>query len=892
MNKKSLSVNTVFYLIYNVLNVLFPFLTGVYVARVLLAENIGEMSYAQNIVQYFIVFAFLGIPTYGLREIAKRRDDKEGSNKLFTELFLINLFSTIVFSALYFVLVFSISRFRNNIFIYCIFGLNLVLNSLNITWLFEGREDFKYISIRNLVFKTVSFLLLIILVRRKEDYLFYGIVSVIGTAGSYILDVIIAKKSIRFQIKGINIKKHLKPVFFLVVVNLAIEIYTMVDITMLGIFKSNEIVAYYSYGNKIFKILLQIVNTFTIVVVPRLSLLKNKKNDNEYNSLLSKTFILLIMISLPAIVGIFFTSDQIIPFIYGQKYCASSPVLKILSINLLISPIGYLLGSRVMLINGKERYMILPVAFGALVNIVGNLLLISAFDEKGAAIASVISEIAVCIFYLSISHRFFKLSEVFKSTIKISLSCFTMVLLLVFLKDRINNVLVLTIIQVFGAITIYFLVLFVSREKEFLSITKKMANRLFKKQVKMKKLFTKILIIFCNLFSFLGGLIVGRSKHSVIVGSWGGQKYADNSRYLFCFLSAHKKEYNLKHVVWATRNIDVYNDLSSKKQEVCLIGTKKSLFYHLKCGVHIICNMSFSFGKFLPDIDTRFSCGALKIQLWHGVGIKRIGLSSNEATNCKSNAIDKFLRLSIIRLAFSQGCWFNQYTLCTSKLNAESIIQSLDCNKKRLFLSSYARFCSIDDCTNEEQKIVNLIKNYNGVFLYLPTFRKDYSRYTHPLDYSEINNFLLKENILFIEKPHSASNRSFEYKNSNFLSLQPNFDINTIINHCTCVISDYSSVLFDGIHLHKPVVFFVPDLDFFALNDTGLFMDLEKTFDGMVAKDLDSLLIVLKKIVSNGFFSKNICEIYSNTDGLFFNGQQKSLQEIWGDILSHKRFDL
>ena len=101
MSKKSLSKNSIFYLIYTVLNVLFPFLTGVYVARVLLPDAIGEVAYAQNIAQYFVVFAFLGLPTYGLREIAKARDDKQELNKLYSELLSINFISTTIFLSIY-----------------------------------------------------------------------------------------------------------------------------------------------------------------------------------------------------------------------------------------------------------------------------------------------------------------------------------------------------------------------------------------------------------------------------------------------------------------------------------------------------------------------------------------------------------------------------------------------------------------------------------------------------------------------------------------------------------------------------------------------------------------------------------------------------------------------
>ena len=128
MPKKSLSKNSIFYLIYTVLNVLFPFLTGIYVARVLLPDAIGEVAYAQNIAQYFVIFAFLGLPTYGLREIAKARDDKQELNKLYSELLSINFISTAVFLSIYLILIFCVPRFSANLPLYLIVGISIALN--------------------------------------------------------------------------------------------------------------------------------------------------------------------------------------------------------------------------------------------------------------------------------------------------------------------------------------------------------------------------------------------------------------------------------------------------------------------------------------------------------------------------------------------------------------------------------------------------------------------------------------------------------------------------------------------------------------------------------------------------------------------------------------------
>ena len=135
--QKSLVKNSVFYMFYNLLNMLFPFITSIYVARILLPASVGEVAYAQNIVSYFSVLAFLGIPTYGVREIAKVRNNKKELSIVFSELFIINGISTFFFSAAYYFFVISVVAKNSNLLLYCVVGLTVILNMLNISWFFD-----------------------------------------------------------------------------------------------------------------------------------------------------------------------------------------------------------------------------------------------------------------------------------------------------------------------------------------------------------------------------------------------------------------------------------------------------------------------------------------------------------------------------------------------------------------------------------------------------------------------------------------------------------------------------------------------------------------------------------------------------------------------------------
>lgn len=485
MKKKSIKINTIYYMVYNILNVIFPFMTGIYVARVLVPEVVGQINYAQNIVQYFVLFSFLGLPTYGMREISKVRNDKEKLDKLYSELFIINFVSTSICLIFYLILIFSIEKFRNDIILYLIMGVLLFINYFNISWLYDGLEEFKFTSVRNCVFKILSFVMLVLLVKNKSDYLIYALIIVIGTSGNSVINMIYSRKFISFTLKGLSFKRHIKPIALLVAVNLAIEIYALVDTTMLGIIKGNESVAFYQYSTKIYKILIQIINSFTMVIVPRLALLYKENQLKEFNGLLTKTLKIIIMFALPMIIGILFTANDLVFVLYGIEYMNSAGVLKILSFMLIISPIGYLLGSRVLLTTNHENKMIISVAIGAVVNILCNMFMIPLYAEFGAAIASVFSEIVVMCIYVYLGKKYYKLFSIKHSIYKIIVSTIIIAALLTLLNYLSINVIVKIILEIVISITFYFCSLFFLHEE---SATEVLGSILKKINISTKKL--------------------------------------------------------------------------------------------------------------------------------------------------------------------------------------------------------------------------------------------------------------------------------------------------------------------------------------------------------------------------------------------------------------------
>lgn len=461
---KSIAKNSIFYFIYNALNMLFPFISSMYVARILTPASIGDVAIAQNIVSYFSILAFLGIPTYGMREIAKHRDDKNELNHITSELFVINLISTIVFSTIYYGMIIVTPRYHDLFPLYLLVGVTVLLNMLNIGWLYEGLEEFGYVSKRNAVFKLLMFILLIVFVRSEGDVLTYAGINVIGVAGNNIINMVHARKYVTLSFRKMNLRRHMKSIFLLVVVNLAIEIYTLVDTTMLGIMSTNENVAFYTYGSRVNRILLQVTNTITMVLVPRISYVYKEGDFNEFNRLLTRGLKAIIVFAIPMIIGIQFTAPFLFTKFYGAAYINSAYVEMILCFVLIISPIGYLLGSRVMLVSSNEKKMILCVGAGAIVNIIGNAILIPMCQEYGAAIASVTSEIVVMVMYVNQGRKIFRLGRFRDTTYKVIIAGLGELLFLYACNRFIHTSWLQLAVEIIGSIVVYGIILVLEKD--------------------------------------------------------------------------------------------------------------------------------------------------------------------------------------------------------------------------------------------------------------------------------------------------------------------------------------------------------------------------------------------------------------------------------------------
>lgn len=403
----SVAKNSFFNVAYQLLNVLFPLVTTTYVARVILADGVGEVAFARNIVGYFVCLAALGLPNYGTREIAKVRTDVTQTNRIFSELISLNFISTLLFSASYFCLILSIPSFRDNFSLHLVLGVTLLFKFIDVEWFYKGTEDFAYIAIRSFIVKILTLVWIFAFVRTKNDILMYAAATVIGIGANNLFNIFhLRHYGVKYTFKGISLKRHVKPVMMLFASVIAIELYTMLDITMVGSICGDVAVGLYSNAVKIIRILIGVVAGIAGTLLPRLSYYYKNNEIDECSKLVSNVLMVMIFLYVPCQFFFFLESDSLMVLLFGESFRSGGTTLKIVS--LLITALGFsnLFGTQILLTFGQEKKLLLCTIVAAILNVSLNIILIPIFAQNGAAVASVIAESVVTIMTISYSRKY------------------------------------------------------------------------------------------------------------------------------------------------------------------------------------------------------------------------------------------------------------------------------------------------------------------------------------------------------------------------------------------------------------------------------------------------------------------------------------------------------
>ena len=458
--KKSIAKNYIYNLIYQMLTILLPLITTPYLSRVLGAEPIGIYGYTISIVTYFILFGTLGISMYGQRQIAYLQQDKKERSKIFWEIIIIRTI-TLSISILLFYLVYG--RSGEYAIYYRILIIQLVANLFDISWFFQGLEEFDKTVVRNLIVKLLSLVLIFIVIKTPDDlWKYFAIYVGAELLGNMTLWLYVPKYIEKINIRELELKSHIKPTLSLFIPQIAVQIYTVLDKTMIGKITNDMVeVGYYEQAQKIIKASLTVIVALQTVMNSRIANAYARKDQKEIKKCLESSFNFVWFLTIPMMFGLIAISSKFVPWYYGEGFDGVIPIM-IATAPILI-PIGLngITGTQYLVQIGKQKIYTISVIVGAIVNVLLNLVLIHFFKGIGAAIASVIAETIILIIQLKYFKEQFTILEILKLSIKCLISGIVMFIVVFLLANYMSVSIINTLIQAIAGIITYFIMLII-----------------------------------------------------------------------------------------------------------------------------------------------------------------------------------------------------------------------------------------------------------------------------------------------------------------------------------------------------------------------------------------------------------------------------------------------
>lgn len=458
------------------LTVITPLVTTPYVSRVLGATNIGIYGYTFSIVTYFVLFGSLGISMYGQREIAYAQNDAQKRSKIFWELIIIRLLTNAIALAIFY---FFFCRNGDYAIYYKILIFELSASAFDISWYFMGIEDFGKPVIRNIIVKAIGLVCIFLFVKEKNDLWKYLLIySLSDFLGNVTLWFYVPKYISKPVLNKLSYIYHIQPILSLFVPQIATQVYTVLDKTMVGnITNDMSEVGYYDNAQKIVKALLALVTAMGSVMSSRIAASFSNGSKEEMKTYLSKSIHLVWMISVPFVFGLIAISEILVPWYFGNGYepvkylmCTTTPILIAIGLSN-ITGIQYLIQ-----VGEQSKYTISVVA-GALINMVFNFIFIHLFGTIGAVISTVIAEYSILGIQLYFVRKDLDIKDFFKPSIKYLISGLAMCLVVYGVEHLIGGGTIGILVSILVGVVSYIGMLIILRDQFFKDVCKQILKR-------------------------------------------------------------------------------------------------------------------------------------------------------------------------------------------------------------------------------------------------------------------------------------------------------------------------------------------------------------------------------------------------------------------------------
>ena len=410
--------NYAYNLSYQLLLIVLPIITTPYVTRVFSSEDLGTYGYFNSIVTYFILLATLGVASYGTKEIsANRRNIPQN----FWGIYTLQFGATLLSIFLYIFLCLRVGTMRNPVaYILC---LSLFSKGLDISWLFQGLEDFRKITVRNITVKLVGVGSIFLFVKSATDlYLYVFLLTIFELLGQLSM-WLPAREFIgkpRFDLE--YAKYHLKPILLLFLPQIAISLYVTLDRTMLGALASTKDVGIYDQALKLISILLTLVTSLGSVMLPRVSSLLGTGNHKAVNKMHEISFLIYNLVIFPIMAGMLIVNNDFVQFFLGKDFQDARYAIAIMIFRMFFIGWTNIMGFQMLIPHNKNKEYMISTTVPAILSVGLNLLFLPKLGYIGAAIVSVLTEALVWAIQLYFTRKYLKEVPIIGSMTKIVLA--------------------------------------------------------------------------------------------------------------------------------------------------------------------------------------------------------------------------------------------------------------------------------------------------------------------------------------------------------------------------------------------------------------------------------------------------------------------------------------
>lgn len=491
VKRKSIKKNYFYNLFYQVFLILVPVILTPYVSRVLKTDGVGQYSFSNSIVYYFSLLAALGFNYYAQRAIAKCQDSKEKQTYIFWEIIIIRTVSTIISFSLFISIALFVPFLSDYKNLLLILGATIFAVSIDTTFIFQGNEDFKQISLRNFLSKIIVIICVFIFVKKQEDLWVYTLIQALSPVLTAVLILPFLHKYLaKINWRALHPLRHLIPCLKLFVPTVAVSIYTMLDKTMIGFLIPGEVTiiengqeiikkisdlesGYYNQAEKIIKMFVTVVTALGTVMIPRNSFYYLNGKEEEANKNVWKGLEFAYLLAMPLMFGIICVADNFSPWFFGDGYDSVPFLMKVFSPLVLAIGLNNVFGIQCLIPSGRDIKYTISVTCGAVLNLALNIPLILFFRSIGAAIASVCAEFFILFVQMFMLRKVFNPLKVLISGWKYLVASLVMFVPCFLMGRYLPSSIINTILIVAVGAIVYGVMLCVFRESFVMKVIRK-----------------------------------------------------------------------------------------------------------------------------------------------------------------------------------------------------------------------------------------------------------------------------------------------------------------------------------------------------------------------------------------------------------------------------------